>query len=517
MKGDPRDIIKARNEQLKNDKLDKLPENYFYIIESYIPLFEGELEKYADYFEFMDIPGLNESSLLENQDNIYFEKVVPLFINNVKFGIFIFDTLKYEKQTNSTINSKDIFSLFYEKINEFFNTDIQQDMKDSIFVLNKIDLSNKEGNIKREKEDFERYLRFKLNVPINDNHIILFRADREYLYKNRFKNFDKYINYVILRNGKQDNEKNFKIRLKRNLEKEFFTKISYDDEEDDDDILDDDEEKENQDDSKKIKSINNSLNSQLYHDTLTKNNYKFYEEYYNTNISKVIQQFNKDELAKYLGKSINNTYKNFINKLKTNKDLYWTISSELKVKIEDILNIENIDKSKIITYDHFFEQKNYLEILDQLYSIIEPIKELEPDHEHIERIHKKFLENRDYILNKHKYKVGIFGEYSTGKSSLLNSLIGIDILPESNGHCTKAILIIQYTQLKKDISLYSAKLSDEETNDSLFYFIQNELIAQGEESVKTNLKNINNKYQGGIQYYILNTPIKFLDEFIEEP
>ena len=30
------------------------------------------------------------------------------------------------------------------------------------------------------------------------------------------------------------------------------------------------------------------------------------------------------------------------------------------------------------------------------------------------------------------------------------------------------------------------------------------------------MKNINNDYEGGIQYYILNTPIKFLDDFIED-
>ena len=141
---------------------------------------------------------------------------------------------------------------------------------------------------------------------------------------------------------------------------------------------------------------------------------------------------------------------------------------------------------------------------------------MEPNHDYIKMIYKQFLENRDYILKYHKYKIAVFGEYSSGKSSLLNSLIGLDLLPESSGHCTKTILIIQYTKLKKDISLHSAKMNKDDDNNSFVYFIEDKLIAQGEVLVKKNLKNINNDYNGGIQYYILNTPIKFLDDFIED-
>ena len=517
LEGEVKDIIKKRNEQLMNDELDKLPENYFYIIESYIPLFEGEFEKYADYFEFLDVPGLNESSLLDIQENIYFEKVLPLFINNIKFSIYIFDTMNYEKQTNSTIKTKDIFSIFYEKMNDFYDDKKQEQIHDSIFVLNKIDLSNKDGGIKKEKEDFEIYLKFKLNVPIKDNSIVLFRADKEYLYKNRFKNFDKYINYIILKNGKNDNENNFKEKLKKNLEKDFNIPILNKDEDDDEEDEDNSEENENQDEiSKKIKMINNSIKSQLYSDTITKNDYIFYENYYNTNIKKVIQKFNKDDLSKYIEKSFINVYKSFINNLDINKKLYNELLKKLKIKKDSIQDMNKIEKSKMIRVDLFFEQKNYLDILAFINEIYDLLKKMEPDHEYIKMIYKKFLKDKDYILKYHKYKIAVFGEYSSGKSSMLNSLIGIDLLPESNGHCTKAILIIQYTKLKKDISLYSVKKNGDDDNNSFVYFIKDKLIAQGEELVKKNLKKINNDYKGEIQYYILNTPIKFLDDFIED-
>ena len=141
---------------------------------------------------------------------------------------------------------------------------------------------------------------------------------------------------------------------------------------------------------------------------------------------------------------------------------------------------------------------------------------MDSNHEYIKKIYEKYLSEKDYILAKYKYRVVLFGEYSSGKSSLLNALIGKDILPESSGHCTKVILIIQYVKYEKDISLYSSKFYKKNSNSLINYFIQDKLITKGEESVKNQLKVINNNSKGGISYYIINTPIKFLDQNFED-
>ena len=244
IEGNIKDIIKKRNEQLSKNELDKFPENYFYIIECYIPLFEGELEKYADYYEFMDVPGLNEASSFENLDNIYLDKILPLFVNNVQFAIFIFDALNYEKNENSAINSRDIFIDFFEKMKEFFSNKNKNQVQihDSILVLNKIDLSNKEGGLNKEKSDFSNYLESKLNIPIKNNAIVLFQADLEYLKKNRFESFEKYIDYTI-KFKKDDNDNNFNIKLKMNFKNDFNinNNILQDENEDEED---EDEEEE---------------------------------------------------------------------------------------------------------------------------------------------------------------------------------------------------------------------------------------------------------------------------------
>ena len=141
---------------------------------------------------------------------------------------------------------------------------------------------------------------------------------------------------------------------------------------------------------------------------------------------------------------------------------------------------------------------------------------MEPNHKFIQNIYNNFMLDKDYIENNHNYKIAIFGEHSSGKSSLLNSLIGIDILPESNGHCTKIILAIQYTQNKEGLTLYSAKFNKNESDKSFLYLINDKLMAEGKEEIKKKLNNINNNKIEGMQYYILKTPIKFLDFFIED-
>ena len=189
--GDAKEIIKKRNQEITNNELEALPQNYFYIIETYIPLFAGEYEKYSVYFEFMDIPGLNESSSQDNKDNIYFEKIIPLFINNIKFSIFIFDTMNYLDKNNSD----ETFLNFEKQINSFYavylNENMKETFKNSIFILNKIDQSNREGGLEEEKNCFKDHLKDKLQVNISDNYISLLSAEKEYSSKKRFKSYDK--------------------------------------------------------------------------------------------------------------------------------------------------------------------------------------------------------------------------------------------------------------------------------------------------------------------------------------
>ena len=157
---DIKTFIEKRNIDLIKKNIPDIPQNYFYIIESYIPFFSEKYEEYADFFEFLDIPGLNENSDDLKNDNIYYDKVLPLIINNIKFSLFIFETKNYQ----NAINSKQLYEKFVNMLNsrnkDYFDQtkNINNIQMNSIYILNKIDLCDKEGGLIKEKEDFKKYL-----------------------------------------------------------------------------------------------------------------------------------------------------------------------------------------------------------------------------------------------------------------------------------------------------------------------------------------------------------------------
>ena len=172
IEGDIKKVIEKRNKDLIEKKIENIPQNYFYIIENYIPFFEGNYEKYADFFEFLDIPGLNEISDDLKSDNIYYENVLPLIVNNILFSMFIFETKFYE-----TANSIQIYKKFNDKLMDGNQNYFDEKIKinnpqiNSIYILNKIDLCDKEGGLKKENKDFQDYLKTKLYVNIELNKI----------------------------------------------------------------------------------------------------------------------------------------------------------------------------------------------------------------------------------------------------------------------------------------------------------------------------------------------------------
>ena len=109
IKGIPSEIIANKNKKIR-EKQSNVWEDYFYILEIKIPLFEGKFEKYADLFEFMDIPGLNETANDKNSinNNFYFQQIIPIIQSNIKFAIFLFDIENYmgKDTTNIILNFK---------------------------------------------------------------------------------------------------------------------------------------------------------------------------------------------------------------------------------------------------------------------------------------------------------------------------------------------------------------------------------------------------------------------------
>ena len=113
--------------------------------------------------------------------------------------MFIFETKFYQNYTNST----KLYKKYIEKLNTinedyFCKTIIHNESPiNSIYILNKIDLCDKEGGIEKENEDFKKYLEDKLNVDLNLNEVILLNSKEYILEKDKFKDFEHYLNYII--------------------------------------------------------------------------------------------------------------------------------------------------------------------------------------------------------------------------------------------------------------------------------------------------------------------------------
>ena len=82
-------VIEERNNIIaENKESSSIYENYFFIIEYDIPFFRGDFEKYADLFEFMDVPGLNEDIKDNNKKkSFYFKQIFPIINMNIQFSL----------------------------------------------------------------------------------------------------------------------------------------------------------------------------------------------------------------------------------------------------------------------------------------------------------------------------------------------------------------------------------------------------------------------------------------------
>ena len=125
---------------------------------------------------------------------------------------------------------------------------------------------------------------------------------------------------------------------------------------------------------------------------------------------------------------------------------------------------------------------------------------------------KKEINNMSKTLRKmHYFYFPIFGMNNVGKSTILNDLIGYDLLPMSEGKTTKRGILIKHwdkdypeinkVKLKQDLEGYS--------------FEHEAFLAKGINNVKKILESINKEYSKDENdfFYEIYTKIKFFEEY----
>ena len=165
------------------------------------------------------------------------------------------------------------------------------------------------------------------------------------------------------------------------------------------------------------------------------------------------------------------------------------------------------------------ENNNYIaqlndEIITQLKIFCEEIQKSATGNEKFKNLTDeiikviKFLKIYDTIL------IPFLGPSNSGKSTIINSIIGKDILPSSLKECTKRGILIGYID-SENIYLNKANFKEEiflgKTN---YWFEVGNFICKGEEKVKQTLEGLNYDFNDKEKdsFYFLQTKIKLFDE-----
>ena len=236
IEGDINEIISKRNEDIIRTEKDEEKTNeykkYFLIVEANLTLFNDPfLEKYSEFFEFMDIPGLNESNMNEN---LYSNFLIPIIIPNISFCIFLLD-IATSIEDNATYNIvKNITLTHIEKIYDGYlleNVINKKELSDylskeivrnSLYIINKVDdgRNDKIAYIQIIKDKISKIYKNKnyFNNPEELNIIPL--SARNLLYEEyRFDDFFFFLGHTLAQYNKLDKKcrKEFKSYLSNQL------------------------------------------------------------------------------------------------------------------------------------------------------------------------------------------------------------------------------------------------------------------------------------------------------------
>jgi hypothetical protein len=147
---------------------------------------------------------------------------------------------------------------------------------------------------------------------------------------------------------------------------------------------------------------------------------------------------------------------------------------------------------------------------------------------HLEQLKINIKENKniidiirqliDYLKTYNVIFIPFLGPTNAGKTTIINGIIGKDLLPTGLRECTKRGIIIGYEDLNDDnMTISNINLEKERClNKDKFYFYNriNSIIGKGLSQVKDTLIGLNNKFPKSEKdsFYYIKTKIKLYDD-----
>ena len=467
--------IKIKIEKI-NEDLDKkkatTKNDLFYMLETPIKNIKN-----IDLLEncyFMDIPGLNEHGAS------YIDIIFSLFnLNDILFQIIIFDATKIGQQNNIFKNLENKNCLKKEG---------------NLYILNKIDRYTKGGNpiedfqlaFYEEFEDDKKSGDIKININFASNTFIPLIS---LLYQAETKYEDDYYSMLLVELFQYlDNNlgtESFFDYIEKRLEA-IIKKNNIDINK-----IEDEMENINKEDLQIIKSSSNKINSEELKAILVTN-------------KPIDLEYKKKEVKEIL-KKYYVIHKNKMNKNYCFSEAYYELEDFIESIKYDSYNLPSPPPIKPETND----KRHSIELLQELNGFIN------------EKLRGKYNEVSSSLtaINESligtKIRISFIGNISAGKSTIINSIVGHEILPSKDGECTYRAVIIKHRNINK-FKLYKAKLDiiGKETSSEYYNFKEEDYpYCEGIEQIKSFLNNKNNdkKIDNNDAFIVIHGRLKIFD------
>ena len=468
--------IKEINKNLSKTPITK--DNIFYMLE--IPIKNIGNASLLQQCYFMDIPGLNEYK------SPYIDIIFSILtFDDIQFEIIVFD---------SNFKGDSILHIF-EKLEE------KKCLKkvDNLFILNKID------KVKQKEEedvisDFEEYFYEHFEDDKNkNNHISINLSENQFIPMNSLlflaetkikEDFCSlliagFFIYIATKEKGQLNNYYKYIEKKIKWLKEQYSIIDLDI-----NLITDEEFKIIEKSIKELDKIKKATNATCsINIDLNNNNVK------NNMVTLFLLYKNKN-------KNIYYNYSKYYNNLQT-------IIKEIKINNNDNFNIINIDEQNNIGNNN----KKIIDCLDKFDNFLkETFKLIDPDNE-LKNLNSSLQSLREGIIGR-KIRIPFIGNISVGKSTILNCIIGEDILPINYKECTYRGIIIRHIE-KGSFKLYKTELKTRGQDYDKYYYFKEEKkpYREGIKEIKSYLsaKNKDKNIEDKDAYFVITGHLKIFD------
>ena len=548
-----KEIIEANkdiNKKLLNEKEVEY-EDIFYMTEINRKSFIKD-KNYLLTHDLCDMPGLSEyqnsptKNIKEKENNAYYDDITDINeFNLIDANEDEFEDEIYNKTKNKINNNtylKEIFEIIKNYIDGgiiIFNLEnfefsenfeliarlhkiIKKDIINFLIILNKIDLSkDPKKDIEMFKgeiiKQFPKYQTFNINlntfIPLSahkvQNELLMEKSFRHlmlyhfYNFKERIEksgsksNNKSFINHLIdiiktndeinckviekevSKINNSDNTQEIKTIIK---DLEFMTKgteiklgVSEKDFNDNDDDDDDDDEEEDENSNKKD---NNNLN-------------KMKPSY----IIKLFYSYHKQKkFIPFLSEETNNLLDYF------------------RIKQKDI----NFNKR---VYEREINERTTLnnKMKEKLTLLMDKLKNSKFELDKIKNLRESINYTLEFLTISDNIFIPFLGASNSGKTTILNGIIGRNILPTNLNECTKRGIIIRYCDSgEEETTIRKVNFEEDKfyTNKNNFFLKLGYIIGKGDKKVSEILSDLNYDYTDKEEdcFYYIRTKIKLFDE-----